>query len=417
MAVHARESQIESRTTVSPYRWVMISLAFFATAINYVDRQALSVAAPVLIDQFHMSNVAYSRVLFGFLLSYTIMNAVSGPVIDRLGTKAGYALCIAWWSVSSALHAFTTGALSLGVFRFLLGIGEAGNWPAALKVVAEWFPERERALASGLFNSGSAVGAILAPPLVAFMIFRVGWPAAFLLVGILGFIWLVFWLKIYRTPAEIQTEIRSSPPNAWRLFKTRFVWTFTLSKIFMDPVWYFYIFWFPEYLRRARHFDMAQIGEYAWIPFFIAAIGNILGGIVSSWLIRGGMRITTARKTAVTFFALWMTAAIPAVLVHSAWLSIAFVSIAMAGYTGSLANMLALPTDVFEKNAIASVYGLASMGAGFGGMLFSLITGWVVDHFSYTPVFVGFGLMPLVCALILWVVMGPIRSPILVPAS
>ncbi|MBV9443307.1 MAG: MFS transporter, partial [Acidobacteriaceae bacterium] len=179
----------------------MISLAFFATAINYVDRQALSVAAPVLIDQFHMSNVTYSRVLFAFLLSYTIMNAVSGPVIDRLGTKAGYALCIAWWSASSILHAFTRGALSLGVFRFLLGMGEAGNWPAALKIVAEWFPERERALASGLFNSGSSFGAILAPPLVAFIISRYGWSASFLLVGLFGFVWLIFWLKIYRTPA------------------------------------------------------------------------------------------------------------------------------------------------------------------------------------------------------------------------
>lgn len=395
----------------------MISLAFFATAINYVDRQALSVAAPVLIDQFHMSNVAYSRVLFAFLLSYTIMNAVSGSLIDRLGTRVGYALCIAWWSVSCLLHAFTTGAVSLGIFRFLLGMGEAGNWPAALKVVAEWFPERERALASGLFNSGSAVGAIIAPPLVALIIFRFGWPSAFVLVGLLGFIWLIFWLKIYRAPAQSRGATLLPPPKAGPLFKTRFVWSFTLSKIFMDPVWYFYIFWFPEYLRRARHFDMSQIGEYAWIPFFVAALSNILGGFVSGWLIRRGMPITIARKTAVTFFAIWMMAAIPAVLVHSVWLSIGFVSIAMAGYTGSLANMLALPTDVFERNAVASVYGLASMGSGFGGMLFSLITGWLVDHFSYTPVFIGFGLMPLLCALILWVVMGSIRSPVVIPAS
>ena len=410
-------SGVNAVVVASPKRWVMISLAFFATAINYLDRQTLSVAAPVLIDQFHMSNVAYSRVLFAFLLSYTIMNAVSGPLIDRLGTRVGYALCIAWWSASSVLHTFTGGALSLGFFRFLLGIGEAGNWPAALKIVAEWFPERERALASGLFNSGSAVGAILAPPLVAFVIFWLGWPFAFTLVGILGFVWLIFWLKIYRTPLTTRAETLSPPPNAWKLFKTRFVWSFTFSKIFMDPAWYFYIFWFPEYLRRARHFDMAQIGEYAWIPFFVAAGGNVVGGLVSARLISGGMPVTVARKTAITFFAVWMMAAIPAVLVSSAGLSIAFISVAMAGYTGSLANMLALPTDVFAKNAVASVYGLASMGAGFGGMLFSLVTGWVVDHFSYTPVFIGFGIMPLLCAFILWVVMGPVRAPVTVPAS
>jgi ACS family hexuronate transporter-like MFS transporter len=356
-----------------------------------------------LIDQFHMSNVSYSRVLFAFLLAYTIMNGVSGPLIDRLGTRVGYALCIGWWSASSVLHAFSAGALSLGAFRFLLGMGEAGNWPAALKVVAEWFPERERALASGLFNSGSAVGAILAPPLVAFIIFRLGWPSAFVLVGLLGFVWLIAWLNIYKTPAVDPSAEREAPPeNAWRLFKTKFVWSFTLSKIFMDPAWYFYIFWFPEYLRRARHFDMAQIGKYAWIPFFIAGLGNILGGFVSALLIRLGMPVAVARKTAVTFFALWMTAAIPAVLVHSPWTSIAYVSVAMAGYTGSLANMLALPADLFPKNSVASVYGIASMGAGFGGMLFSLLTGWLVDHFSYTPVFFGFGLIPLVCVLILW---------------
>jgi ACS family hexuronate transporter-like MFS transporter len=351
------------------------------------------------------------------MLSYTIMNAVSGPLIDRLGTRVGYALCMAWWSASSILHTFTTGAVSLGVFRFLLGAGEAGNWPAALKIVAEWFPERERALASGIFNSGSAVGAILAPPLVAFIILRFGWPSAFTVVGTLGFIWLAFWLKLYKTPPSVRAEAAVPPPNAWRLFKTRFVWSFTLSKIFIDPAWYFYIFWFPEYLRRARHFDMAQIGEYAWIPFFVAAAGNILGGVVSAALIRRGMPAPAARKSAVTFFAVWMMSAIPAVLVESPWLSIVFVSIAMAGYTGALANMLALPTDVFAKNAIASVFGLASMGAGFGGMLFSLITGWVVDRFSYTPVFIGFGLIPLVCAFILWFVMGPLRGPVRVPAS
>src|SRR5690348_15315050 len=384
----------------------MISLVFSTTIINYLDRQTLSVAAPVLIEQFHMSNMAYSRIVFAFMLAYTIMNAVSGPLIDRLGTKLGYALCIAWWSASSVLHAFARGAFSLGAYRFLLGMGEAGNWPAGVKVVAEWFPERERALASGVFNSGSSVGAILAPPVVAFILLRFGWPSAFLLIGLLGFIWLVFWWKFYRTPED--AVVTERPPGAWGLFRKRLVWSFTLSKIFMDPAWYFYIFWFPEYLKRARHFDMAQIGAYAWIPFFVAGIGNVLGGFVSALLIRRGISVTVARKAAVTLFAILMTAAIPAVLVSSAALAIAFVAIAMAGYTGSLANMLALPTDVFPKNAVASVYGLASMGAGFGGMLFTLITGWLVDHYSYTPVFIGFGILPLICALILWMLAGPL---------
>jgi ACS family hexuronate transporter-like MFS transporter len=387
----------------------MISFAFWATVINYLDRQTLSVAAPVLREQFHMSNVDYSRVVFAFLLAYTLSNGISGAVIDRLGTKVGYALCMAWWSVAALLHSLATSGLSLGIFRFLLGIGEAGNWPAGVKVATEWFPERERALASGIFNSGSAVGAILAPPIVAWILLRYGWPRAFVAVGAVGLIWLLLWLPAYRTPQAATAEIEAPPIPLRVLVRTRVVLAFTLSKIFLDPVWYFYIFWFPEYLKRARGFEMVAIGKYSWIPFAVAGAGNFLGGGLSGWLLRRGASVTVARKGAVTFFVALMTSAIGVVLVPQAWLAIALVSIAMLGYTGSLANMLALPGDVFPKNTVASVYGLASMGSGFGGMLFTLITGWVVDHYSYTPVFIAFGLLPLICATILWLLAGELR--------
>ena len=391
----------------------MISLAFWATVINYLDRQTLSVAAPVLREQFHMSNVAYSRVVFGFLLAYTIMNGVSGPLIDKLGTRLGYALCIGWWSAAAVLHAFAQGALSLGIFRFLLGMGEAGNWPAAVKVVAEWFPRRERAMACGIFNSGSSVGAILAPPIVAFILLTLGWRAAFIGVGAVGFLWLLFWWPIYRTPdfpPEAELPAATAPRPLVQTLRVRFVWAFLLSKIFMDPVWYFYIFWFPEYLKNARHFDMASIGKFAWIPFVVAGAGNFAGGALSAWLLKRGVSVTVTRKGSVTFFATLMMSAIPAVLVRDAWLSIALVSVAMMGYTGCLANMLAMPGDVFPQSEVASVYGLASMGSGFGGMMFTLITGWVVDHYSYTPVFIGFGFVPLICALVMWTLMGSLQS-------
>jgi MFS transporter, ACS family, hexuronate transporter len=387
----------------------MISFACWATVINYLDRQTLSVAAPALRDQFHMSNVEYARVVFAFLLAYTLSNGVSGPVIDRLGTRLGYALCMVWWSVAAFLHAFATGGLSLGIYRFLLGIGEAGNWPAGVKVATEHFPEHERALASGIFNCGSAVGAILAPPIVAWILLRYGWRPAFVAVGAVGLIWLVLWLPAYRTPNAVAAEFQAPPIPVGVLVRTRVVLAFTFSKIFLDPVWYFYIFWFPEYLKRARGFDMAAIGKYSWIPFAAAGVGNFLGGGLSGWLLRHGASVTVARKGAVTLFTVLMTSAIGAVLVRQTWLAIALVSIAMLGYTGSLANMLALPGDVFPKNAVASVYGLASMGSGFGGMLFALITGWVVDHYSYTPVFIGFGLLPLVCATILWLLVGELQ--------
>jgi MFS transporter, ACS family, hexuronate transporter len=386
----------------SSRRWLMISFAFWATVINYMDRQTLSVAAPVLREQFHMSNTEYSRVVFAFMLAYTISNGVSGSIIDRLGTRLGYALCIGWWSVAALLHAFSRGAVSLGVARFLLGIGEAGNWPGGVKVVAEWFPEQERALASGIFNSGSAVGAILAPPVVAYILLSFGWPAAFLAVGVLGFVWLAFWWPTYRTPAT--PDIAPPPTVPFRqLVRSRFVISLTISKIFLDPVWYFYTFWFPEYLKNGRHFDMAAIGKYSWIPFLVAGAGNYAGGWIAGLLLRGGWSVASARKTGVTVFAVLMMSAIPAVLVTDAWLSIALVSVAMLGYTGALANMLAMPADVYPKSTVASIWGIASMGSGFGGMLFSLITGWAVDHYSYTPVFIGFGLIPLICAAILWI--------------
>jgi ACS family hexuronate transporter-like MFS transporter len=394
----------------SPLRWRMIGLAFWATAINYLDRQALSVAAPVLAEKFHMTDVAYSRVTSAFLLAYTIMNGVSGPMIDRLGTRLGYGLCVAWWSISAMLHSLARGAISLGAFRFLLGIGEAGNWPGAVKVVAEWFPEEERAMASGIFNSGSAAGAILAPPIVAFLLLTLGWQAAFLFVGISGLVWLAFWGKMYHTPAAPSGAPAERPVPVRDLIRSRFVVAFTVSKIFLDPVWYFYIFWFPKYLKTARGFDLAGIGRVGWIPFLVAGFGNLLGGWFSSALLRRGFSVTAARKSAVTFFASLMLAAIPAVLVPETWMSVAFVSIAMLGYTGALANMLTIPTDVFPKTAVASVYGLASMGSGFGGMLFTLITGWVVERYSYTPVFCGFGVLPLICAGILWGFAGKLEK-------
>lgn len=381
------------------WRWAMISLVFLATVINYLDRQTLSVVAPTLMREFQMTNVTYSRIVFAFMLAYTVMNGVSGPMIDRMGTRLGYSVCVAWWSTAAVLHVFATGAWSLGIVRFLLGMGEAGNWPAGVRVVAEWFPVRERALASGIFNSGSSIGALIAAPLVAWLSLSFGWRSAFAAVGATGFVWLILWRMIYRTPpdqsATAGEEVRI--PTR-RLIRDKFVWTFTLSKVFMDPVWYFYIFWFPQYLQNARGFDLAAVGKFAWIPFLTADAGNLLGGTLSGWLIRKGSTAANARKVAIGFFAMLMTAAIPAVLVKDTFAAIALVSIATLGYTGAVANMLALPADIFPKSSVASIWGLASMGSGFGGMVFALLTGWLVDTYSYIPAFAVFGLIPLLSA-------------------
>ncbi len=390
-------------------RWLMITLVFWATAINYLDRQTLSVVAPILIDQFKMSNVTYSRVIAAFMLAYTIMNGVSGRLIDRLGTRVGYALTTAWWSLAAMLHGLTNGSWSLGVYRFLLGVGEAGNWPCGVKVVAEWFPVSERALASGIFNSGSSIGAILAPPVVVWIVLRFGWRAAFVFLGATGLLWVTIWSAMYYSPANDAQEENNRRLSTWQLCREKFVWSFTLAKVFLDPVWYFYIFWFPEYLKRARHFDLASIGKYAWIPFAFACLGNLMGGALARLLLGHDISLTVARKASVTVFAVLMASAIPAVLVERAAISIGLVSLAMLGYTGCAANMLSFPADVFPRNVLGSIWGLASMGSGFGGMIFALLTGWLVDRYSYSPVFIGFGLMPLVCVLIIWLLVGPLR--------
>ncbi len=393
----------------SAMRWVMIGFAFLATVINYLDRQTLSVVAPILKTEFAMTDQTYGLIISAFMLAYTVMNGISGPILDRIGTKIGYMLSMIWWSTAGLLHAIARGPFTLGLFRFLLGMGEAGNWPAAVKIVSEWFPKKERALASGIFNSGSAIGALIAPPLVAWIVVKWGWPKAFIVVGLLGYIWVAIWWFLYYTPAHLVKEVSEKPAPPWKLLKTRFVFFFTLSKIFMDPVWYFYIFWFAKYLSTVHHFTIVQIGKTAWIPFLAADVGNYAGGALTQLLIRWGVPIPRARKVSVSVFALLMTSSIPVILTHNVALAIGLISVATFGYTGYLANTLAFPADVFPRNMVGSIWGLASMGAGFGGMLFNPISGRLVDHYGYTPVFIGYGIFPLIALAIVLFLMGPLQ--------
>jgi ACS family hexuronate transporter-like MFS transporter len=292
--------------------------------------------------------------------------------------------------------------LSLGVFRFLLGAGEAGNYPAGVKLISEWFPVEQRSLAAGIFNAGASIGAIIAPPLLAILLLHFGWQTAFLAVGLAGFVWLAGWLLYYRAPAAAIDAGPAVKVPLISLLRSRFLWMFTLSKCFSDPVWYFYTFWFPQYLRVAHGFSIVQIGEFAWIPFFTAALGNLAGGAVFSLLLRTGATPATVRRIAVWIFAVLMAAGIFVGFASSAAACIALISVATFGYCGSVANLLAVPGDVFSKDLQASVWGIASMGSGFGGMVFSLVTGWLVQQYSFRPVFVLFGVLPLLAAWIVW---------------
>jgi ACS family hexuronate transporter-like MFS transporter len=383
-------------------KWLLLSFAFLATVINYLDRQTLSVMAPVLLEEFHISAQRYSYIVSAFMLAYTLMNGVSGRLLDRLGTKAGYACTMAWWSAAEMLCALASGALSLGVFRFLLGMGEAGNHPAGVKLVAERFPAEERSLASGIFNSGSSIGAILAPPLLAWILLTEGWRTAFLAVGVLGFLWLAAWIRFYPGLKALGQSNATDRLPLKTLLRSKFLWQFTLSKVFSDPAWYFYIFWVPQYLKVVHGFSMQRIGETAWIPFLTAAIGNLAGGVVFTALLRLDRSAATTRRVAILIFSVLMTSAVFVGESKSAAGCIALISVATFGYTGALANLLAVPGDVFPKGAVASIWGFASTGAGFGGMIFSLVTGWLVERYSFQPAFVLFGIIPLISAWLVW---------------
>ncbi|MGC9998570.1 MAG: MFS transporter [Bryobacteraceae bacterium] len=390
-----------SSSRPSPLRWWAVTMLFLATVINYLDRQALSILAPELRDRFHMTNVDYSRILFAFLLAYLIMQGVSGRLMDKLGTRRGFSLTIAWWSTAAMLHALATSARSFAVCRFLLGMGEAGNWPGGVKVVSEWFPARERAFAIGLFNSGSTLGAVIAPPLVVGIVALWGWQAAFLMTGAIGFAWLVLWVTTVRPPRHPPEDVPPAPATQRRwldLLRYREVWALVGGRLLSDPVWWFYVFWLPEYLRRARHFTLAEIGYFAWIPFLTAGIGCIAGGMASGWLIRRGWRVLPARKIVMAVSALAMLAGIPAVFAAAAWAALAWISTVTLFYSVWSANILTLPADLFPQHEVASVSGLSGAGAAFGGMCFNLLVGAIVDRFSYVPVFLLAGVMPLAAA-------------------
>ena len=382
-------------------KWLVLGFAFTATVINYLDRQTLSVLAPVLLAQYHISPESYSRIVSAFMLAYTISNGISGRMLDRLGTKTGYAVAIALWSGAELLHALAKGATSFGVVRFLLGIGEAGNYPAGVKLIAEWFPAKDRSLAAGIFNSGASIGAILAPPLLAWIALTAGIRAAFVIVGLLGFAWLGAWLLVYKHPPQAVAPSAASTPTS-HLLRSKFLWQFTLSKVFSDPVWYFYTFWFPQYLRSEFNFTLQQIGATAWIPFFTAAIGNVAGGLLFFPLQAICGSAQTARRVGVVIFSVAMMLAVFIPMCTSPDSGIALVSLATFGYSASLANLLALPADVYPQDAVASVWGFASVGAGLGGMLFALVTGWIVQRYSFPPAFVLFGVLPLVAAVLVW---------------
>ncbi len=394
-------------------QWVIATMLFLATMINYADRVAMSVVSREIRTEFRLDEQDYAQILAVFMFAYAIMYAGSGWVVDRLGTRRGFSVFVAAWSVAQMLHAFAFDKWSLAGFRFLLGLAEPGNWPAAAKAVAEWFPAHRRALGIGIFNAGSTMGSAIAPPLVAVLTVYYGWRGAFLVTGALGLVWLVLWLVLYQPPhrnrwlskeeyAELEGKVQ--PPDqteafqgggpSWKsIITARGCYTLILARFFTDPVLYFVIFWLPEYLRKERGFDLSMVGKYAWVPYIFGDIGYVFGGWLSGKLIDRGWPLPKARKFILCLGASIMPLGILAPMVPSWQGAIAVTCCMTMGHALWISNLLTIPTDVFKGREVATASGFTGMGGAIGGVIANLGTGYLVSRFSYSPVFWIAGLM------------------------
>ena len=387
-------------------RWIMIGFAFVATTLNYVHRLSFNYLASEGELRELIPDETFGYVTTAFFVAYMISNAVSGFIIDKLGTRLGYSLCMAFWTTAGALHALATLPIHFGFFRFLLGLGEAGNWPAALKLTGEWFPPEERSTAAGIFNSGAAVGAIVAPPLIAFLGATFGWQATFVIVGAMGYAWIAaFWFTYY-TPEHARRQAKARVIKPAVLLRSRFVLNFTAAKFFIDPVWYFITFWIGRYLVDVYGWDLKKIGWFAILPFVVADFGNILGGYFTQWIIRRGMEVPRARKLSSQIFGgiIAVSLILGPFLIQNPMQALIVLALAGFGYAGFSANAMAFTPDVVPPSATASVYGIASVGAGMGGACFQALSGIAVARLAasfdyataYQWVFVGYGVLTVI---------------------
>lgn len=377
-------------------RWWILTLLFLATTINYLDRIVFSVLIPVIRQEMHITDTDYGYINAVFQVFYTVGFAFMGGLIDKWGTKIGYSVSIAWWSLAAAGHVFARGPLGLSFWRSMLGLGESGNFPAAIKSVAEWFPKKDQALAIGIFNSGATISSIIGPPLFAWLVVEMGWRFCFLLTGGAGFIWLALWAMTPKPPVTKEDE--KEPKISWgQAIRYRETWGFAIAKFFSDPVWWFYLYWLPPYFFDVRKMNLKEIGWALPAIYLIAGLGGVVGGWLSGALIRRGWVPIRSRKVGMAVFALCMPIAACSVLMPDPIWAIALISLATAAHQGWSSNLYAVTSDLFPKNAVASVTGIGGCAGGFGGVLFSaLIPGYVVTNFGYTPVFLAMGVFHLI---------------------
>lgn len=390
---------------VGSYRWVICALLFAATTINYMDRQILGLLAPDLQRIIGWNEIEYGYIVTAFQAAYAIGLVLFGRFMDRYGTRIGYSVSVAWWSLAAMGHALASTVFGFGFARFMLGLSEAGNFPAAIKTVAEWFPKKERAFATGIFNAGSNVGAILAPLLVPWIALTWGWQEAFILVGAIGFGWIIFWWIFYEVPQRqkrlTQAElalIQSDPPDSpvkvpWlKLISYRQTWAFALAKFLTDPIWWFYLYWVPKFLNKSYGLTLDKIGIPLVIIYLMADVGSIGGGWLSSRFIKRGWEVNRARKFTMLLCAL---AVVPIVFASQAtelWMAVALLSLATAAHQGWSANLFTTASDMFPRKAIGSIVGFGGMAGSIGGMLFSTSAGFLLEITgSYMTLFIVSG--------------------------
>ena len=376
-------------------RWRILALLVVSLMVNLVDRQVLSLVAPLMRDELSISNTGYGVIVAAFLLGMTLFQIPVGLALDRFGARAGLALLVSLWSFITGLHCWARSTMHFGVLRFLLGMAECGNYSAGVKVIGQWFPPHQRALAGGIFNSGSIAGSMLAPPLVVWLTMRFGWRNAFLLAASVGALWIIPWLMGYRRPEQIGPAIGSGERTALRVhFHSRAVWTVLLMRALGGPVNHFYWYWLPEYLKRERGLSLEMIGVLAWLPYLFAGIGNVLGGWASGRLLARGWQLDAARKLVFCGGTACCLASMLVPLAPGAGSAIALIGLASFGIAAYAANLIGLITDLFPQRMLAQVTGIAGAGEGIIAMCTVLLTGVVVDRYSYLPVFLGAGILP-----------------------
>jgi MFS transporter, ACS family, hexuronate transporter len=414
-AITANNVSVAAR--IGRYRWTICTLLFFAATINYIDRQVIGILKPTLKAELGWDEIAYSNIVFWFQAAYALGFILMGRLMDRLGTRRGFSIAVLFWSLAAMAHSLATSVMTFSLARFALGLGESGNFPASIKTVAEWFPKKERALATGIFNAGTNVGAIVTPLSVPWIAGHLGWRWAFIITGAIGFFWLIAWITLYRKPhehprvkrAELD-HINSDPPEAeskipWtRLLPHRQTWAFAIAKFMTDPIWWFYLFWIPGFLHDQYHVPADSITSFGLplvVIYLAADVGSVGGGWLSSMLIKRGWPIHRARKTAMLVCALCVVPIVFVSQTSNIWIAVALIGLAASAHQGWSANVFTMTSDLFPRRAVGSVVGIGGMAGAVGGMFIAKIVGYVLEWTgSYLPIFIIAGSTYLIALLL-----------------